>query len=193
MPARYPIYSAASNKMSVSRSGMSTITSWPHGASYMRQAGSALRVAKAASKADRAAERRAEAARKKEEAARKKREAEIRKAEEEVIQLGGEGSGSVAVASGPLGMLLIVPDAVACFHQQFPRVRIRILEGRDVSDADTRATAPVAVVNETFARRYFGTASAVGRRFTGWGRPITIVGVAADSKYHQLTEAAQRP
>lgn len=53
---------------------------------------------------------------------------EIRKAEEEVIQLGGEGSGSVALGSGPLGMLLIVPDAVASFHQQFPLVRIRILE-----------------------------------------------------------------
>jgi predicted permease len=73
----------------------------------------------------------------------------------------------------------------------FDTMGIPIVEGRDVSDADTRTTASVAVVNQTFARRYFGTSSPVGRRFTGWGRPITIVGVVADSKYHQLTETAQ--
>lgn len=53
---------------------------------------------------------------------------EIRKAKEEVTQLSGEGSGSVALASGPLGMLLIVPDAVDRFHKQFPLARVRIVE-----------------------------------------------------------------
>ena len=45
----------------------------------------------------------------------------------------------------------------------------RLVAGRDVSDADTRETARVAIVNETFARRYFGTANPIGRRFTGVG------------------------
>ena len=53
---------------------------------------------------------------------------EIRKAGEEVIRLGGENSGSIALGSGPLGMLLIVPDAVAQFRRELPLVRIRILE-----------------------------------------------------------------
>ena len=73
----------------------------------------------------------------------------------------------------------------------FETMGIRLVTGRGVSDADTRATAPVAVVNQTFASRFFGDGNAIGRRFTGWGRPITVVGVVADSKYHQLTEAAQ--
>ena len=70
----------------------------------------------------------------------------------------------------------------------FDTMGIRIVEGRDVSDADTRTTASVAVVNQTFARRYFGASSPVGRRFTGWGRPITIVGVVGAVKQAGLTE-----
>jgi len=58
---------------------------------------------------------------------------ELRKAQEEVTQIGGEGLGSVAVASGPLGMLLIVPEAVARFRQQFPLVSIRIVEAFSTS------------------------------------------------------------
>jgi len=53
---------------------------------------------------------------------------ELRKGQEEVTQLGGQGLGSVAVGSGPTGMLLLVPDAVARFRQQFPLVSIRIVE-----------------------------------------------------------------
>ena len=53
---------------------------------------------------------------------------EIRKAGEEVTRLGGESSGSISLGSGPLGMLLIVPDAVAQFRRECPLVRIRILE-----------------------------------------------------------------
>jgi predicted permease len=70
-------------------------------------------------------------------------------------------------------------------------MRIRLAAGRDISDADTRDMPWVAIVNETFARRYFGGANPIGRRFTGWGRPMTVVGVAADSKYHALGEPAQ--
>jgi predicted permease len=73
----------------------------------------------------------------------------------------------------------------------FETMGLRLVAGRDVSNADTRETARVAIVNETFARRYFGAANAIGRRFTTRGRPITVVGVVADSKYHELTESAQ--
>jgi hypothetical protein len=73
----------------------------------------------------------------------------------------------------------------------FDLMGIRLMAGRDFTDLDTRETAFVAIVNQTFARRYFGSAVAVGRRFTGWGRPITIVGVVADSKYHALSEPAE--
>jgi len=55
-------------------------------------------------------------------------QAELRKAQEEVTQLGDKGLGSVAIASGPMGMLLVVPEAVTRFREQFPLVRIRIIE-----------------------------------------------------------------
>ena len=48
----------------------------------------------------------------------------------------------------------------------FDTMGIRLVAGRDVSSADTRDTARVAIVNETFVRRYFGTADPIGRRFT---------------------------
>jgi predicted permease len=68
---------------------------------------------------------------------------------------------------------------------------IPLLEGRDISDADTGAAPPVAIVNETFRKRFLGSTSALGHKLlegTPGGR--TIVGVAKDSKY---TSAAEEP
>jgi LysR family transcriptional regulator of abg operon len=55
-------------------------------------------------------------------------QAELRKAEEEVAQLGGEGEGSVALGAGPGAAVLILPEAVTRFREQFPRSRIRVFE-----------------------------------------------------------------
>ena len=55
--------------------------------------------------------------------------------------------------------------------------------------AIARARARAAVVNEGMARRYFGTANAVGRRFRiepGDGQWMTIVGVARDTWTNDL-------
>ena len=63
----------------------------------------------------------------------------------------------------------------------------KLLEGRDFNADDTDAKLPVAIVNAFFAKKHFGTESAVGRRFrislnngatfTPWR---TIVGVVSD-------------
>ena len=62
----------------------------------------------------------------------------------------------------------------------------RLLEGRPFTIADLDAHQPVAVVNDAFAKRHFGTESALGRRFrtvAGNGRQPgpwrTIVGVVS--------------
>jgi predicted permease len=68
----------------------------------------------------------------------------------------------------------------------FAALRMPILAGRDLRDTDTAASEPVAVVNEAFARKFFGEANAVGRHFSplmgpnGANPPTTIVGVVGD-------------
>ena len=65
----------------------------------------------------------------------------------------------------------------------------RVLAGRDFTWHDDAKAPKVAIVNETFARRLFGNAPAVGRHFAMPG-PIDyeIVGVVEDGKYESLTE-----
>jgi predicted permease len=64
----------------------------------------------------------------------------------------------------------------------------RLVAGRDVTDQDRRGGPGVAIVNETFARRFFGGASPLGQTFTLYPNtpralPVEIVGVAADAVY----------
>ncbi|HEX8763889.1 MAG TPA: FtsX-like permease family protein, partial [Candidatus Acidoferrum sp.] len=50
----------------------------------------------------------------------------------------------------------------------------------------------VAVVNLAFAKRVFHGENPVGKTFPGYsGRPIKVVGIAADGKYESLTESQQ--
>ena len=70
----------------------------------------------------------------------------------------------------------------------FETLRIRLLEGRDFTDRDDLASAPVIIVNRTFAQRYFGGSSAVARRVLVDGVWSTVAGMVNDSKYYRLTE-----
>jgi ABC-type antimicrobial peptide transport system permease subunit len=59
-----------------------------------------------------------------------------------------------------------------------------LLSGRDFTPADKLGAPIVAIVNETFARRLFGTAHAVGRRFKLFDPAgFQIIGVVEDGKY----------
>jgi putative ABC transport system permease protein len=69
----------------------------------------------------------------------------------------------------------------------FQTMGIPLVKGRAFTSADTRDTPPVAIVNETFIKRYFQNDDPIGKRFTfGGGGPnarwITIVGVVGDTK-----------
>ena len=62
-------------------------------------------------------------------------------------------------------------------------------EGRGFTDRDRAGAQPVAVVNETMARRYWPGQSAIGHRFQiGDGPWIEVVGVAADVKHASLRD-----
>lgn len=57
---------------------------------------------------------------------------------------------------------------------------IRIVRGRSLEAADTAGAAPVALINETLARRFFPSENPIGRRLTVEDHPAEIVGVVAD-------------
>jgi predicted permease len=78
----------------------------------------------------------------------------------------------------------------------FTTLRIPVVRGRTFVDADRDGAPPVAIVNETFARRYFAGRDAVGRWLqTGDPDPestrLTIVGIVPDVKYQGLDAQAQ--
>ena len=66
------------------------------------------------------------------------------------------------------------------------------LLGRDFDPRDTAASAKVAIVNERFAKSFFGAQSPVGRRFSSKGVTYEIVGVVGDAKYQNLRDATPR-
>jgi predicted permease len=67
-----------------------------------------------------------------------------------------------------------------------------LVSGREFDDRDRARSPKVAVVNETFARYFFGASPAIGRRVTIAGAAREIVGVVRDAKYRNLREAATR-
>lgn len=73
----------------------------------------------------------------------------------------------------------------------FETMGLAPLSGRTFTDADGPDAAPVAMVNEAFARAYFDGADPVGRRArTYFGEPIMreIVGVVPSTVHGSLTE-----
>ncbi|MGE3273957.1 MAG: ABC transporter permease [Vicinamibacterales bacterium] len=70
-----------------------------------------------------------------------------------------------------------------------------VLTGRDIGAGDRLGAPNVVLVNETFAGKFFGGASPLGKTFTiGTGeraREVQIVGLVADAKYDSLREPAQ--
>jgi predicted permease len=64
-----------------------------------------------------------------------------------------------------------------------------LLAGRDFTWDDDAKKPKIALVNETFARKMFGTTTAVGRHFLqGDKSNYEVVGVVEDGKYDSLTE-----
>jgi len=72
----------------------------------------------------------------------------------------------------------------------FRTLRIPLMAGRPFEDRDDETGAPVAVVNNTLAQRFWGGApNAIGRRVRlGDGDWRTVIGVAADLKYVRINE-----
>jgi predicted permease len=76
--------------------------------------------------------------------------------------------------------------------QYFATIGTPVLRGRDITDRDTATAPPVAVVNESFVRKFFGSVSPVGGVIRVGEVPAVrsyeVVGVVKDAKFRSLRE-----
>ncbi|HEX4750247.1 MAG TPA: ABC transporter permease [Bryobacteraceae bacterium] len=75
----------------------------------------------------------------------------------------------------------------------FKTLKIPLLMGRDFRATDSLSAPKVGIVNEAFAKKYFGKTNAIGHRVgmgidPGTKTDITIVGVSRSTKYENLRE-----
>lgn len=74
----------------------------------------------------------------------------------------------------------------------FETMEVPLVRGRGFTDLDRRGAPPVVVVNEAFAKKFWGTADPIGKRIsiTGEGGPwLDVVGLARDGKYVSIAES----
>ncbi len=71
----------------------------------------------------------------------------------------------------------------------FHTMEIPLAHGREFTPQDRSGAAGVLMVNETLAERYWPGEDPIGKRIAFGGDPLSIIGVARDSKYHNLDDA----
>jgi len=76
----------------------------------------------------------------------------------------------------------------------FETIGTRLLRGRVIGDEDTPTSRQIAVINETFARKFFSKEDPVGKRFglgdVSHSGDFEIVGIVEDAKYQNAREPA---
>ena len=73
----------------------------------------------------------------------------------------------------------------------FDTMHMKMLRGRAFNEADTSTSAPVAIVNETMARRLWPNQDPIGKRFSrasATGTSITVVGEVHDAKTNGILD-----
>ena len=91
-------------------------------------------------------------------------------------------------------------DAVTWFNEvsedYFATMQTRIIAGRDFNASDVAGGEKVAIVNDAWARQFFGNNSALGRQFRLRDRetltpPYTIVGIVENAVYRSLRQPVE--
>jgi predicted permease len=78
----------------------------------------------------------------------------------------------------------------------FATLETPLLAGRDFDSRDAQGQTPVAVINETMARRFFSESQPLGRHFRMKAGsadmvPYEVIGVVADTKHSAIEEVAR--
>jgi putative ABC transport system permease protein len=104
---------------------------------------------------------------------------------------GGGGGGRVLVEGKPVeaGQEPRISYVATTPHLR-ATLGVPLLRGRDFTDTEGATRSPVALVNQTMARRLWGDEEAVGRRFrvkdnTALPDWFTVIGVVADFRHYQ--------
>jgi|ERR1041384_1584875 predicted permease len=88
----------------------------------------------------------------------------------------------------------VYSDTSIVTPQYFDTMRMPLLQGRDFTERDDAEAPRVVIVNQEFARRFYGASeSAMGKRFRfAQGTPLMeIIGIAKDGRYRSLYEDQQ--
>ena len=103
--------------------------------------------------------------------------------------LGGSTSGTIVRSRTATGEIKdeVVRNQIS--DSYFATMGMPILSGRPFTDRDTPQSPKVAIVNDTFARKFFPGASPLGQRFLDGKEEYEVVGLVRDSKQYFLREA----
>lgn len=110
-----------------------------------------------------------------------------------IVPLSGNGWNDVVWAEGDTNK-----HKISNFNRispgYFRTMGTTLIAGRDFNDRDAAGSSRVAIVNEVFAKNFFGGANPVGRTFLvegNAGEPddrYEVVGLAQNTKYHEVRE-----
>ena len=98
--------------------------------------------------------------------------------------VGIQGRGSIRDGANSASFRMITPGF-------FETMRIPLRRGRDVAEADEASRPFVAVVSESFARRYWPNEDPIGKQFNFAFSDRTVVGVAGDIRVRGLERASE--
>jgi putative ABC transport system permease protein len=70
----------------------------------------------------------------------------------------------------------------------FRTLRVPLVSGRLLTDSDAARSAPVVLINEVAAKRFFPDQDALGKQISFWGARRTIVGVLGSERIFGVTE-----
>jgi predicted permease len=107
----------------------------------------------------------------------------------------GGWSGSVDVIGNPSPGMDNDVGLISAGPGFFKAIGLGLLQGRYLDSQDQAEKPPVALVNESFARHYFGSSSAIGQHIKLTGEPQIIreiVGVVRDAKHYGVRERVWR-
>jgi predicted permease len=100
------------------------------------------------------------------------------------VTVAGDTSSDVRSANNVASIRYVTPG-------YFEAMQIRLTRGRNITDGDRLDRPPVAVVSESFVRRYWPDEDPIGRRFTFAFAEREVVGVVGDVRFRGLERVSE--